>query len=95
MFYDRDFSEFDFKSHPITPFEKLIEDHSYWKSYVNEAKKAFSANDNEETNVFIIVWERKILKPRSVDGKDFRLIYLGRFACNPKDYNDRYIIIKC
>ena len=85
MFYDHDFCEFDFKSHPITSFDKLIEGHSYWKSYVNEAKKEFSAKNNVEINVVILVWGRKILKPSSVDGKDIRLSYLGRFACNSKD----------
>jgi len=84
MFYDHDFCEFDFKNHPITSFDKLIEGHSYWKSFVDEAKQAFMENDYEETNVIVLVWNGKILKPRTVEGIDFKLSYLGRFACDPK-----------
>ena len=61
MFYDHDFCEFEFHNHPIKSFGKLIENHSYWKSYVDEANKAFSANGHKEANVIVLVWGRKIL----------------------------------
>ena len=83
IFYDHDFCESRFHNQPIKSFDKLIEDHSYWRSYIDEAKQTFLANNYNEVNVTILVWGRKILKPRSVDEKDFRLSYLGRFACDP------------
>jgi len=82
MFYDHDYCEFKLHIHPIKSFDKLIEGHSYWKSYIDEARKAFLANNFEKANAIVMVWGRKILKPRSVDGKEFRLSYLGRFACD-------------
>ena len=83
LFYDHDFCEREFNNHPTKSFDELIEGHSYWKSYVDEARDAFSANAYEEANATVLVWGREIIEPRSVVGKDFRLSYLGRFACDP------------
>ena len=83
MFYDHDFCESEYHNHTIKSFDKLIEGHSYWESYIDEAKMAFSANGFEEVNVIVLIWGRKISNPRSVDGKNFRLRYLGRFTCDP------------
>ena len=84
MFYDHDFCEIEFKGYHVESFDALIDGHSFWKSYTDEAKKAFLASDHhEKANVIVLVWGRKISRPHSVDGENFRLSYLGRFSCDP------------
>lgn len=84
-FYDHDFIERgDFYDPPVNDVTKAVALHSFSSSYLTEVVEALASNPFAPFNLVLMVWNREVEHPVSVDQPGQRLHYVGRFACNPE-----------
>lgn len=83
-FYDHDFMERGaFCNPPTDDVAAVVAPHSFSSSYLAEVVAAFRAKPFAPFNAVLLVWNREIEHPTSVDGPDRTLHYLGRFRSDP------------
>lgn len=82
-FYDHDFIERSFHEPLSVDLSSRLASHSFSASYVGAATAAFELASCPDFNTLLLVWNKQFDPPHSVDGADYRLRYLGRFACDP------------
>jgi hypothetical protein len=82
-FYDHDFLEHSFHLSPSSDIRARLGPHSFSRSYVEAAAAAFESGGTSSFNTILLVWGKRITHPSSVQRDDYRLQYLGRFACAP------------
>jgi hypothetical protein len=81
-FYDHDFVEHNFYGSTV-PIARLLENHSYARSYVDSVLKAASEAGISSGNATVLVWNCEITNPDSDVTNEYALHYIGRFDCDP------------
>ncbi|MCG8456114.1 MAG: immunity 22 family protein [Holophagales bacterium] len=79
VFYDHDWVERSFGEGG--DLRSLIAGHSYSESYLENVVEEAKGKRITRANTFIMADIREFPSPRSADGKDYRLWYLGDFPC--------------
>jgi hypothetical protein len=74
--YDHDFLEYGF-SDVVKPIKELAVGHSYSDQWAAELDRRTLATGMGECNMFVFIEEDQIPEPRSVEGDDYSLHYLG------------------
>ena len=82
LYYDHDFVELSFLKKP-TGLRKLIDGHSYSDQYIDAVIEAAAKVGFESANVFVMGDSEEFEAPRSVEGEDYQLTYLGVFEYTP------------
>ncbi len=78
-FYDHDWVERGFVAHGS--LEQLIVRHSYSKDYIEMVIADAEARGIVEANTFILADQSEFSDPKSVQGNDYTLWYLGIYTC--------------
>lgn len=82
--YDHDFMERgEFHDPPMNDAGEAIAPSSFSSSYHAAVVQAFRLRPFAPFNCVLLVWNREIEKPISVDKPGRTLHYLGRFDCDP------------
>jgi hypothetical protein len=80
QWYDHDFVEISFLKQP-RPVTELVKGHSYWEQYIDSVLSRSAELGLREANVFVMASKHVIKAARSVDGRGFRLLYVGEYEC--------------
>ena len=80
--YDQDFVERSYLNASQTDLPVALRQHSFSSSYAQPA--ATAAGRLRPFNSVLLVWNKEIEQPLSVEGEQFELQYIGRFDCDPK-----------
>jgi hypothetical protein len=78
--FDYDFVEITFLDNP-RPVRDLVDGHSYSGSYLDAVAQKAAEVGITEANVFVLANKDQFESPRSAAGPDYKLWYLGEFAC--------------
>ena len=74
--YDHDFMEHGFNPSAAS-IKELVAGHSYYDQYEDELTRRASELGLEGVNMFVFISEDQIARPRSVEGADYWLRYVG------------------
>lgn len=78
-FYDHDWLEYSYKD--SDNLKILIEGHSYYEDYIDKIIMAARKLGISSANVFIMIDNKEITDPKSIEGDGYKLWYLGIFKC--------------
>ena len=81
--YDHDWIEISFLD-DLESVRSLVEGHSYSETYLDAVVAQAATLGIEQANVFILADKEQFAAPRSVNGPNYRLWYLGEFRCGTK-----------
>jgi hypothetical protein len=80
LFYDHDWVERGFRK--IDDIRELIINFSYYEDYIDDVVEAIVKNKIADPNTFIVADKDEFKSPRSIEGADYKIWYLGIYTCN-------------
>ena len=80
LFYDTDWEESFYDD--SSDLKELIVLASYSKDYINRVISDAKTRGIESANTFIIVDKEEIPHPKSIEGENYKLWYMGEYECS-------------